>query len=91
VARGEPLPALSTLRLDVRTFEARYPGPTVHVQVRATLTRNADRAMIGEKMFDADVPAGDNRQGPIVAAFDKAVGQVLAGVRDWTATTAPAK
>lgn len=88
VARGEPLAAPSTLRLDVRAFEARYPGPTVHVQVRAALTRNADRALIGEKMFDAEVPAGDNRQGAIVAAFDKAVGQVLAGVRDWTAATA---
>jgi cholesterol transport system auxiliary component len=89
VARGEPLSAASTLRLDVRAFEARYPGPTVRVQVRATLTRNADRALIGEKMFDAQVPAADNRQGPIVAAFDQAVGQVLAGVRDWTAATAP--
>jgi len=91
VARGEPLPALSTLRLDVRAFEARYPGPTVRVQVRATLIRNADRALVAEKMFDASVPASDNRQGPIVAAFDQAVGQVLAGVRDWTAATAPAR
>ena len=91
VARGEPLTAPSTLRLDVRSFEARYPGPSVRVQVRATLIRNADRAMVGEKMFEAQVPASDNRQGPIVAAFDQAVGQVLAGVRDWTAATAPAK
>ena len=91
VARGEPLTAPSLLRLDVRSFEARYPGPTVRVQVRATLIRNADRALIAEKMFDTQVPAGDNRQGPIVAAFDQAVGQVLAGVRDWTAATAPAK
>jgi cholesterol transport system auxiliary component len=89
--RGEPLPALSTLRLDVRSFEARYPGPTVRVQVRATLTRNADRALIGEKMFEAEVPASGNRQVSIVAAYDQAVGQVLAGVRDWTAATAPTK
>jgi ABC-type uncharacterized transport system auxiliary subunit len=59
------------------------------VQVRATLLRNADRAMVGEKMFDAEVAAAGNRQGPIIAAFDQAVGQVLTGVRDWTATTAP--
>jgi cholesterol transport system auxiliary component len=89
VARGEPLAAASTLRLDVRTFEARYPGPVARVQLRATLIRNADRALIGEKMFDAPVPASDNRQGPIVAAFDQAVAQVLAAVRDWTAATAP--
>jgi cholesterol transport system auxiliary component len=89
VARGEPLAAPSTLRLDVRAFEARYPGPTAKVQVRATLTRNADRTLIGEKMFDVQVPASDNRQTAIVAAFDQAVGQVMAGVRDWTAATAP--
>ena len=89
VVRGEPLAAPSTLRLDVRAFEARYPGPTARVQVRATLTRNADRTLIGEKMFDVQVPAADNRQGAIVAAFDQAVGQVLTGVRDWTAASAP--
>jgi cholesterol transport system auxiliary component len=89
VARGEPLAAPSTLRLDVRAFEARYPGPTVRVQLRATLIRNADRGLIGEKMFEAEAPAGDNRQTAIVAAYDKAVGEVLAGVRDWTAANAP--
>jgi cholesterol transport system auxiliary component len=89
VERGEPLSAASTLRLDVRTFEARYPGPTATVQVRAVLIRNADRALIAEKMFSAAVPAGDNRQQPIVAAFDQAVNQVLTGVRDWTAANAP--
>jgi len=89
VARGEALAAPSALRLDVRAFEARYPGPTVHVQVRASLIRAADRTLIGEKMFDAEVPATDNRQTAIVAAFNQAVGQVLAGLRDWTAQTAP--
>jgi cholesterol transport system auxiliary component len=89
VARGEPLAAPSTLRLDVRVFEARYPGPAAKVQVRATLIRNADRTLIGEKMFDVQVPASENRQTAIVAAFDQAVGQVLTGLRDWTAATAP--
>jgi len=89
VERGEPLAAPSILRLDVRTFEARYPGPTASVQVRAVLIRNQDRALIAEKMFDVQVPAGDNRQGAIAAAFDQAVGQVLAGVRDWTTANAP--
>jgi cholesterol transport system auxiliary component len=91
VGRGEPLAAPSTLRLDVRAFEARYPGPAAKVQVRATLIRNADRTLVGEKMFDVEVPATGNRQTAIVAAFDQAVGQVLAGVRDWTAATAPAR
>ena len=91
VTRGEALAAPSVLRLDVRAFEARYPGPTVRVQVRATLIRNADRTLVGEKMFDAEVPAAGNRQTAIVAAFDQAVGQVLSGLRDWTAATAPAR
>jgi cholesterol transport system auxiliary component len=89
VARGEPLAAASTLRIDVRAFEARYPGPTVQVRLRAALIRNSDRALVGEKMFDAEVPASANTQTAIVAAFDRAVGQVLSGVRDWTAANAP--
>jgi cholesterol transport system auxiliary component len=91
VERGEPLAAPSTLRLDVRAFEARYPGPSAVVQVRATLIRNADRSLIGEKMFDVTVPAADNRQGPIVAAFDEATVKVIADIRNWTSATAPAK
>jgi cholesterol transport system auxiliary component len=89
VERGEPLAAASTLRLDVRAFEARYPGPVATVRVRAVLIRNADRSLIAEKMFDTAVPAGDNRQGAIVAAFDTAVSQELQAVRDWTAANAP--
>jgi cholesterol transport system auxiliary component len=91
VERGEPLVAPSTLRLDVRAFEARYPGPTVVVQVRATLIRNADRTLIADKMFAASVPASDNRQGPIVAAFDAATDKVIADIRDWTTATAPGR
>ena len=89
VERGEPVKANSTLRLDVRTFEARYPGPTVTVQVRATLIRNADRTIAGEKMFDASVPAGEDRQTAIVAGFDSAVDKVVVDIRDWTASVAP--
>ena len=91
IERGEPVSAPSTLRLDVRSFEARYPGPTVVVQVRATLIRNADHSIVGEKMFEASAPASDNRQGPIVAAFDTAAGKVIGDVRAWTGATAPAK
>jgi cholesterol transport system auxiliary component len=91
VERGEPLAAPSTLRLDVRTFEARYPGPSAVVQVRATLIRNSDRSLIGERMFDATAQASDNRQTAIVAAFDQATSKVIADIRNWTAATAPAK
>ncbi len=91
VERGEPLTAPSTLRLDVRRFEARYPGPTVSVQVRATLIRNGDRTIIGETLFDASVPAAENRQAAIVAAYDGAVDKVVSDIRGWTAANAPAR
>jgi len=91
IERGEPLSAPSTLRLDVRTFEARYPGPSIVIAVRATLVRNADRTLIGEKMFETTVAASDNRQGPIVAAFDTGVGKVIGDIRAWASATAPAK
>jgi cholesterol transport system auxiliary component len=90
VERGEPLVAPSTLRLDVRTFEARYPGPNAVVQVRASLVRNADRTLIAEKRFEVRTLAADNRQAPIVAAFDGSVSKVIADIRDWTAQNAPA-
>lgn len=93
VERGEPLKAATNLRLDVRAFEVRYDAgpsssPTVVVQVRATLIRNADRTLVAEKMFDVRQPASDNRVGAIVQAFNAAVGQTVGGIRDWTAATA---
>ncbi len=91
VERGEPVGAPSTLRLDVRSFEARYPGPSIVIAVRATLVRNADRTIIGEKMFETTVAASDNRQGPIVAAFDTGVSKIVGDIRTWTSATAPAK
>ena len=91
VERGEPLGAPSTLRLDVRTFEVRYPGPVAMVQVRASLIRNQDRTLIAEKMFEQKVAAAENRQGAIVAAFDQAAIEAAAEIRDWTAATAPAR
>jgi cholesterol transport system auxiliary component len=91
VERGEPLAAPSVLRLDVRRFEAQYPGPTVVVQVRASLIRNLDHSLISEKMFEASVPASDNRQTAIVAAYDGAVVKVIGDIRAWTDATAPAK
>ena len=91
VERAEPLGAPSTLRLDVRAFEVRYPGPRAVVQVRAVLIRNQDRTLIAEKMFEHDVPASDNRQGAIVAAIDQATGQAVADIRDWTSVNAPAR
>jgi cholesterol transport system auxiliary component len=84
VVRGEPARASWALRLDVRNFEARYAGhrPSVVVRVRASLLRDSSQG-VQEKIFEATVPAGDNRVGAIVAAYDRAVGQVLAELVTW--------
>ncbi|HEY2483036.1 MAG TPA: ABC-type transport auxiliary lipoprotein family protein [Caulobacteraceae bacterium] len=88
MARGEAVRPDAFLKLDVRVFEARYlqgPGgsPTVVVQVYAALSQPADRALMGERIFTASVPASDNRVGAIAQAFDQAVAQVLGQLVKW--------
>ena len=41
-----------------------------------------------ERIFEADVPAADNRVGAIVEAYDKAVGDVTSKLVAWTEATA---
>ena len=88
ISRGEPASARYILRLDVRNFEARYENgakaaPTVVVRVRAAIS-SADRAILGEKIFEKQVTAADNRVSAIVPAYDKAVADVLKEVVAWT-------
>lgn len=90
VERGEPLSAPFTLRLDVREFDVRYPGPVATVTVRAALIRNADRTLVGETLFQEQVPAGDNRQTAIVAAMDQAVDKAAGEIRDFAGSSAAA-
>ena len=92
LARGQQGRAAYALRLDVRNFETRYTGgansaPTVVVHVHAALTRT-DQSSVGEQEFEARVPAGDNRVGAIVGAYDKAVADVIGKLVAWTETTA---
>lgn len=92
INRGEVAQADYALKLDVRTFEARYDqgakaAPQVNVEVRAMLTRNGDRALAGEKIFAAQVRAGDNRLGAIAQAYDQAVVQVLGELLVWVNAT----
>lgn len=89
VTRGEFARADLALRLDVRAFETVYDNgpeaaPQVVVQVRAVLTRQADRSVAGERMFSQAVRAGDNRVGAIVAAYDQAVTAVVRDLVGWT-------
>jgi len=92
IARGQQGRSAYALRLDVRNFEARYAGgsdaaPTVVVRVHAALSRS-DQTIVGEQIFEASVPAADNRVGAIVAAYDRAVGDVLGKLVAWTEATA---
>jgi cholesterol transport system auxiliary component len=94
-SRGESGKTDYVLRLDVREFDVSYDqgakaAPKVVVRLRAALTRNADRTVVGEQMFGADVRADENRVSSIAAAFDRAVGDVLGKVVDWTNQTSVA-
>jgi cholesterol transport system auxiliary component len=88
IGRGEAGKADAMLRLEVRAFETDYVNgadapPEVVVQVRAVLTRTSDRALIGDKVFDARVPASVNRVGAIVQAYDQSVDKVLTDTVAW--------
>jgi cholesterol transport system auxiliary component len=91
--RGQPGRADYSLRLEVRSFEARYnspdAAPTVAVRVYAVLTRS-DQSSVAEQIFDASAPASDNRVGAIVDAYDKAVGDVVGKLVTWTEASAKA-
>ncbi|MFL5298357.1 MAG: ABC-type transport auxiliary lipoprotein family protein [Phenylobacterium sp.] len=92
IARGQRGKADYALRLDVRNFETRYDSgpdaaPTVLVRAYAALTRS-DQTTVGEQVFEARVPAADNRMGAIVAAYDRAVADVLAKLVAWTKASA---
>jgi cholesterol transport system auxiliary component len=87
VARGEPVRIDYALRLDVRNFETHYDGgraPVVLVRVRAVMSSAANREQPVEQVFEARAPAGDNRVGAIVQAYDKAIADVLAQLIAWT-------
>jgi cholesterol transport system auxiliary component len=88
IARGEQGKAAYAIRLDVRNFEARYDqgekaAPDIVVSVRAALSRS-DQTNVGDQVFDAHVRAADNRVTAIVAAYDKALAEVLSQIVAWT-------
>jgi cholesterol transport system auxiliary component len=76
------------LKLDVRTFEARYDHgqaavPTIVVEVHAALDRISDRTVVGDRSIKVAVTASDNRVGAIAEAFDQAVAEVLGELVAW--------
>ncbi len=87
-ALGEVGHADYALHLDVREFDARYdngPGaaPEIVVRLHAGLTRLNERSLTGDRLFEARVPASENRAGAIAQAFDEAVGKVLVELVAW--------
>jgi cholesterol transport system auxiliary component len=89
IRRGESVGATAELRLEVQTFEARYPGrlnaaPTVVVEVRAVLVSVGDRRMIDTKIFQSSQTVGANRVGEIARGFDAATVDVLNQIVAWT-------
>ena len=81
--------ATLNLRIDVQTFETDYQAggrgdPTVVVRIRTLLTRTADHGPPLEGHFESRKPAGENRVGHIVQAYDAATADVLKQVVDWT-------
>jgi cholesterol transport system auxiliary component len=90
--RGEPGPTDAVLRVEVRTFEAVYrdgaeAAPTAVVDARATLISARDRNVLGTQTFHAEHKANDNRAGPIVEAYDAAVGDLMNQLVRWTTET----
>ncbi|MGH6972937.1 MAG: ABC-type transport auxiliary lipoprotein family protein, partial [Caulobacteraceae bacterium] len=87
------------LRLDVIRFEARYqPGqaaPLVVVRLHAELEGATAAAEPSAKLFEAEIPAGADRVGDIVAAYDaattKVVGELVAWVEASGSTRPPAQ
>lgn len=89
VPRGAPAATDYILRVDVRNFEARYDAgakaaPTVLVRIHALMTRDRNRTLVSEQVFEARIPARGNRVSAIVAAFATATHEVLSQLVGWT-------
>ena len=96
VTRGDVAPADMVLRVEVRSFEARYlagagAAPTVVVEARASLTNMRDRTASGTRAFRVSQAATDNRVSAIVDAYNAATSQVVSEIARWTESQAPAR
>lgn len=90
VSRGEPGGSHYALRLDVRNFETDYGegAPAVLIRVRAVMVGDQAGDRVAEQVFEARVPAAENRVTAIVAAYDEALARVLGEIIAWTNTSA---
>jgi cholesterol transport system auxiliary component len=86
LAFGQISHADLVLKIDVRTFEVRYPkgksdDPEVVVEVYGALTDLAGGEQ--SRLFQARSPAASNSVHAIAAAFDTAVAEVLTSLVTW--------
>jgi len=93
VGRGQSGNSQYVLQLDVRDFAAVYEAgpesaPVILVRIRASLTRQGDRALIAEQTLESRVQTSDNRVSAIAAGFDKAVTDTLGKLIAWTNASA---
>ena len=93
ISRGEAGKIDYVLRLDVRNFETRYDkgpkaAPSVVIRVRASLTSGSNRTLAGERIFESQITAADNRVSEIIPAYDRAVAEILKDIVAWTNATA---
>lgn len=91
--RGASGRADGVLRMEVRTFEARYASPeaapTVVIEARVILTPVASGMTdLLETAISVQRPAAANRVSAIAEAFDAATADLLGQVLAWTAATA---
>lgn len=78
-----------TLRIDVREFAADLDperDPAAHVEMHAQLVDTASPAIIAARSFSVRVPIEGAGAQAIVAALDRATGEVLSDLRSWVRT-----
>jgi len=85
IAGGAPPDFLLTSLLQDFQAEA---GKGAQVTLVASLTPASRRHLVRTRIFDASVPAADERIDSVVAAFDGALGHVAADLIAWTLATA---
>jgi cholesterol transport system auxiliary component len=71
------------LKVEIRDFQAELFGeqaPTVHVRLTAKLLRVGKQDILWTRDFEARAAAGNVTASNVVAAFDAALGQVMADI-----------
>ena len=89
---GTPMRADFFLQITVRDFVAAYPGgsdaPVARVVLDCTLGRRLDRSVIAAFTAQGSAPAPANRMGEVVAAYEAALQQAMAGMAESLAAAA---